>query len=318
RRRRERRRVRQSSEHQFGGARRRGEHRVSPGRQRRLPLDGFPRCLRHHPDALARHVAGDRAEQRPRARRWLPGVLLDGCELQPRIPAVADYYFADPSLALVPIEHLTPIGMSGEFAALLAARRGWRSAQIALFDAGFSLYWTRSAALAGRTATWPAPRLRHVAVVADGAAVRPYSQLLNTSAWLLYASDLDADRSHPEYVAYLLAHGDRMAVSGEVTTAAVQAAAWWLERSDEECAAFAAAAARATRCDAAGYQAIAAALPWLRRLRHADLCPPLVVSPHRAVPGTGLLVPRALEQEPPALVVRWREAAERALGTYRA
>ena len=55
-----------------------------------------------------------------------------------------------------PIEHLTPIGMSGEFAALLAARRGWRPAQVALFDAGFSLYWTRSAALARRTATWPA------------------------------------------------------------------------------------------------------------------------------------------------------------------
>ncbi len=208
--------------------------------------------------------------------------------------------------------------MSGEFAALLAARCGWLPAQIALFDAGFSLYWTRSAALARRTATWPPPRLRHVAVVADATAVRPYSQLLNTSAWLLYASDLDVQRSHPEYVAYLLAHVDRMAVSGEVTTAAVHAAAWWLERSDDECAAFAAAAARATRADAAGYQAIAAALPWLRRLRHADLCPPRVVSSHRAIPGTGLLVPPALEQEPPALVVRWRAVAEQTVGTYRA
>jgi hypothetical protein len=208
--------------------------------------------------------------------------------------------------------------MSAERAALLAARRGWTSAQIALFDAGFSLYWTRSAALARRTATWPAPRLRHVAVVADDTAVRPYSQLLNTSAWLLYASDLDPERSHPEYVAYLLAHGDRMAVSGEVTMAAMHAAAWWIERTDDECAAFATAAARATRNDVAGYQAIAAALPWLRRLRHADLCPPRVVSPHRAVPGTGLLVPHALEQEPPALVVRWRAVAERALEAYRA
>jgi hypothetical protein len=208
--------------------------------------------------------------------------------------------------------------MSGNLAALLAARRGWSAAQIALFDAGFSLYWTRSAALARRTATWPAPRLRHVAVVADGTAVRPYAQLLNTSAWLLYASDLDTAASHPEYVAYLLAHGDRMAVSGEVTMAAVHAAAWWLERTDEECAAFAAAAMHATRADAAGYRAIAAALPWLRQLRHAELSPPPVVSPHRAIPGTGLLVPHALEQEPPALVVRWREVAEQALGTYRA
>ena len=208
--------------------------------------------------------------------------------------------------------------MGGDLAAPLAARRGWSAAQIALFDAGFSLYWTRSAALARRTATWPPPRLRHVAVVADATAVRPYSQLLNTSCWLLYASDLDAEGSHPEYVAYLLAHGDRMALCGEVTMAAVHAAAWWLERADDECAAFAGAAARATRPDAAGYRAIAAALPWLRRLRHADLCPPRVVSLHRAIPGTGLLVPRALEQEPPALVARWRAAAEQTLGTYRA
>jgi hypothetical protein len=35
------------------------------------------------------------------------------------------------------------------------------------------------------------------------------------------------------------------------------AAAWWLERTDEECVAFAAAAARATRPDAAGFRAIA-------------------------------------------------------------
>jgi hypothetical protein len=208
--------------------------------------------------------------------------------------------------------------MSGELNALLAARRGWRATQVSLFDAGFSLYWTRSAALARRTATWPSPRLRHVAVVTDGMAVRPYSQLLNTSAWLLYASDLDPARSHPEWVAYLLAHGDRMAVTGEVTMAAAQAAAWWLERSDDECAAFAAAAGRATRPDAAGFQAVAAALPWLRRLRHVDLCPPRVVSPHRTIPGTGLLVPQAVEQEPPALIVRWREVAEDALRSYRA
>jgi hypothetical protein len=208
--------------------------------------------------------------------------------------------------------------MSGEFAALLAARRGWRPAQVSLFDAGFSLYWTRSAALARRTATWPAPRLRHVAVAADATAVRPYSQLLNTSAWLLYAGDVDAERSHPEWIAYLLVHGDRMAVTGEVTMAAAQAAAWWLERTDDECAAFAGAAARAARPDAAGFQAVAAALTWLRRLRHVDLCPPRIVSPHRPIPHTGLLVPQALEQEPPALIVRWREVAERALGAYRA
>jgi len=45
-----------------------------------------------------------------------------------------------------------------------------------------------------------------------------------------------------------------MAVSGEVTTAALHTAAWWLERSDAECDAFAGAARRATRPDAAAFR----------------------------------------------------------------
>jgi hypothetical protein len=231
---------------------------------------------------------------------------------------LADYYLDDPRVVLVPIEHLTPEGMTREFAAWVGERCGWTAARVALFDAAFALYWTRSAALAARTPTWVAPRLRHVAVVIDPLAVRPYVQLLNSSAWLLHASDLDPELSHAEFAAYLLVHGDRMAVSGEVTTAAVHTAAWWLERTDEECAAFAAAAGRSPRPDAGAFRAVAGALGWLRELRHETLRPLVVLSPHRPLPGTGLLVPRAREAEPPALVARWADEARRALGAYRA
>src|SRR5690348_18358456 len=128
---------------------------------------------------------------------------------------------------------------------------------------------------------WPPPRLRHVAIVTgDPRGVRPYVQLLNTSAWLLYACDLDPDSSHPEFVAYLLAHGDRVAFTGEVTTAAVQTAAWWFERGDTDCAAFVAAAKRSPRPDAGAFRALADALPWLRELRHETLRPPAIWSPH--------------------------------------
>src|SRR5262249_4320556 len=149
----------------------------------------------------------------------------------------------------------------------------------------FTRYWERSASLARRTAGWPPPRLRHVAVVTEPLDVRPYVSLLNTSAWLLYASDVDPERSDAEFVACLLAHGDWMAHTGEVALAAVRGAAWWLERTDDECAAFSAAATRSTRPDAAAWRALAGALPWLRRLHHASLRPPLVLSPHRPIPG---------------------------------
>jgi hypothetical protein len=199
-----------------------------------------------------------------------------------------------------------------------AAGTGWSGAGIALFDAGFARYWERSASLAQRTAAWPPPRLRHVAVVREPLGVRPYVSLLNTSTWLLDASDVDPERSDPEFLAYLLAHGDWMAHTGEVTFAAVRGAAWWLERTDDECAAFTAAAARSTRPDAAAWRALAGALPWLRRLHHVSLRPPLVVSPQRPIPGTGLLVPAALDDEPPRLAERWAAVASDVLETYRA
>ncbi len=230
---------------------------------------------------------------------------------------LADFYLADSRLILIPIEHLAPSGMSRELADLLVAQRAWTHERVAFFDRSFQLYWSRSAALAGRTRTWMAPRIRHVAVVDDPTSVRPYVQLLNTSAWMLYASDFDPERSDPELAAYLFAHGDRMALTGEVTLAALHNATWWFDRTEEECAAFAAAATRSPRPDAAGFVAIANALPWLRRLRHETLDPPLVVSPHRAIPGTGLLVPQALEHAPRGLVDAVTAAARHAVEKYR-
>jgi hypothetical protein len=220
-----------------------------------------------------------------------------------------EYYFSDPRVVLVPIEHLSATGMTREFAALAGERAGWSAATVALFDAGFARYWERAASLARRTATWPPPRRRHVAVMAGQRDVLPWVQLLNTSAWLVYGSDLDPARSDPEFLAYLLAHGDWMVQTGEVAMAAVRGAAWWLERSDAECAAFTTAAARCTRPDAAAWRALAEALPWLRRLDHETLRPPRIVSPRRPIPGTGLLVPHALEREPLQLAARWTAVA---------
>jgi hypothetical protein len=220
-------------------------------------------------------------------------------------------------VVLVPIEHLGPAGASPAFGALATVRRGWSPERRALFDAGWALYWTRGDALARRTRTWVPPRRRHVAVVDDPLSVRPYAQLLNTSAWTIYGADLEPATSDPELLAYLLVLGDRMAVTGEVTTAAVQTALWWLERTEVECAAFAEAARRSTRPDAAALQAVADALPWLRRLHHDPLRPPMVVARYRPIPGTGLLVPPTLDAEPPALVERWRTVADGVVAAFR-
>jgi hypothetical protein len=230
---------------------------------------------------------------------------------------LAAYYFDTPGVLLVPVEHLTPEGVSATFADAAIARAAWSEAQHALFDAGFTRYWQRTTALAARTASWAPPRLRHVALLADPAVAHPYVQLLNTSAWTLYATDLDPTRANPEWLAYLLAHGDRMALTGEVTAAALRNAAWWLERRDDECAAFAAAAAQATRPDADAFRLLAAALPWLRRLGHTTLRP-LDQAGARAIPDTELLVPPPLLGEPPRLIEGWTLVARRAVTDHAA
>lgn len=107
-----------------------------------------------------------------------------------------------------------------------------------------------------------------------------------------------------------------MAQSGEVGSAALHAAAYWLERSDAECAAFAGATARSPRPDAAGFQAVADALPWLRQLYHEELRPVPPGTTVRSVPRTGLLVPHRLEQHPAALAHAWTSVARDAVAAF--
>lgn len=228
---------------------------------------------------------------------------------------LAEYYLGDPRVVLVPIEHLSRAGMSAEFAVLMAERCTWSPARIDFFNAAFSLYWERTRELAHSRA-WAAPRIRNVAILGEFDAVRPYVQLLNTSAWTVFEADFDPETSHVEFAAYLLVYGDRLAETGEVTMAALRDAAYWFDRTDEECGAFAAAAAESARPDASAFRALAKATRWLRQLYHETLKRPVIVGGYRSIPGTGLLVPRNLEEEPPKLVERWTKAAERALKTY--
>jgi hypothetical protein len=235
-----------------------------------------------------------------------------------RDTALAEYYLLDPRVVLVPVEDLTDDGLTPELAALVTSRAGWTDEHVALFDAGWTLYWAQRG---------PRPPHAHLARAAPPSrggrvtqpdAVRPCVQLLNTSAWLVYAADVDPATSDPELLAFVLALGDRMAATGEVTTAAVQAAAWWLERTDEECAAFADGATRSTRPDADAYVAVAEAIAWLRSLHHEVLRPAAASAPGRAIPSTGLFVPIALEAEPPRLVDCWQRSATRVVARHHA
>lgn len=228
---------------------------------------------------------------------------------------LADFYFHDPRVDLIPIEHLAANGIDAEFADTLRAR-GWREEQIALLNLAFGLYWSRASDLASRCTTWPAPRLRHIAVIRDSTLVRPYAQILNTSSWSLHASDFDPHTSSPELLAYLFAHGDRMAVRGEITLCAIHNAPYWIDRSEAEVEDFERGARCSTRPDALGFQAVAEAIPWLRELYHETMRPPPNQAACRSIPGCGVLVPRELEERPPELVQVWTDVASGVLRDF--
>jgi len=232
-----------------------------------------------------------------------------------------DFYFADPRLVLVPIEHLSPAGVSRDFATALGRHYGKdrserASAIVEIIDTALPLYWTRIGKLSKRSRNWAPPRIRNIAIVQRSTAIPPYVQLLNTSTWTLFDCDFDRSASNAELVTYLLAHGDRMSVSGEATMAAVRNAAYWFGLTVDETAEFQRGARSTTRPDAEAFHALAEAVPWLRELAHETMRPPATTAGYRPIPGTGLLVPRSLERKPAELVAKWTAVAKECLSSY--
>ncbi len=265
---------------------------------------------------------------------------MDSAKFRYGLSALNDWSFSEAGVAVVPPEAWCDEGIAADWAGQLSSRRGWTADRLTFVGQAFRLYEERSRTLARQDRFWPPPRRRHLVVVDAAYAVRPWSQLLGTTAWLAYREDTEPLCSEVSVLAWLLALGDRMAVTGEITRAAMQSAAWWLLAADAECRQFAEVAAQSRRPDADALRATAVALPWLRRLRHETLAPVdgglvpgmdrgaagvglagpdrMNAAVHRPIPGTGLLVPPESEAAPPALVETWGAVASQALADHAA
>jgi len=228
------------------------------------------------------------------------------------------FYFYDPRLDLVPAEHIAADGIDADFEVRLAKRPGWTSDHVDVLERGIALYWDRYDELARGASYLSPPRLRCVGVVRKPETVRPYAQILNECTCTLSLDDLDPTRSNPEFVAYVLAYGERAADTGDILRVPIHLAPWWFDRTDAERDAFCTAAEQSTRPDASLFRAIADAIPWLRELRHRRLRPVRKGGRHREIPGTGLLVPRRYESAPDALIGRVQNAAESTLRAFHA
>ena len=231
---------------------------------------------------------------------------------------LASFFFDHEGLFVIPIEHLGPEGMSSELRGALAGR-GRPGDWLDLFDASFSLYWKRASELYDRApATWFPPRTQHVAIVTDPTCVRPYSQPLKRSSWLLYESDFSPESSGVELGCYLFFHTERYGLSGNILASAVHNLAYFLVRDPAEIAAFAEQAARVTRPDAASMRALAEAQSWIRRLYHTELKPPSLVLDEQVgkLEAADLLVPMSLQSNVKQLATTFKADAQQVVAAY--
>lgn len=231
---------------------------------------------------------------------------------------LASFYFDHDGLFVIPIEHLGPEGMTAAMRSELGTR-GRRRDWLDLFDRAFALYWERATELYRRApATWFPPRRQHVAIVTDPSRVRPYSQPLKRSSWLMYESDFSPETSGVELGCYLFFHTERYGLSGNILASAVHNLAYFLVREPDEIAAFAEQAARSTRPDAASLQALADAQSWVRRLYHTELRPPALVLDEQVgkLEAADLLVPMSLQSHVKQLATTFKQDAQQVVADY--
>lgn len=229
------------------------------------------------------------------------------------------FYFAHRELFVVPIEHLSERGASEAMAEAIRRERGLSPEWIELLNQAFASYWARGKELHARAPdSWFPPRLQNLCIVTDPAGTRPYYQPFHKSSWVLDVSDFDPAVSNVEHATYQLFHAERLGTSRDMAMAVICGMSYWLVRTEEEIAAFEAAARRSPRPDAAVLVRLCDAMPWVRQLWHDPLRrPPLEIAAAMGrVKEAGLLVPPELLPRLQALVPALRGDAAAVMERY--
>ena len=228
--------------------------------------------------------------------------------------ALRRFMLAHPNVVVVPAEALDEHGLEPEFAELLIADGRLSADQIDCLERGTALYWQRCRDLFARApGSWFPPRQTNLLIVSESRGISPYMEPFIGTSSLLYASDLN---THPEYVAYMLVHVERLALLGSAQSALICNLSYWFDRDAASRSAFASAAARAKRPDARCFTALADAFEWIDQLFHIPLREPQqdVTEPYlEVVEGAELYAPNRLQPQVIALCENGGEAVSKAL-----
>ncbi|MGE5714878.1 MAG: hypothetical protein ACM32F_13490 [Betaproteobacteria bacterium] len=228
-------------------------------------------------------------------------------------PALRRFCLAQANAFVVPAEVLGEHGVESAFGALLVREQRLSADQLACLDSGFRLYWQRCRALhAAAPGAWFPPRQTNLLVVAEARGILPYLEPFRGTSSMLYTADLD---THPEYVAALLVHMERLSLLRSVPATIAYNLSYWFERDAASRMAFTDAARRARRPDAAAFVALAEALGWVDELLQDPLRVPQqeLTEPHLHIDGADLYVPKRLQPQLMALGAAAEDAVRAAV-----
>lgn len=247
------------------------------------------------------------------------------------------FCFSHPAAFLIPAEAVSADGVAAEFGQALVAAQRLSPGQLDRLSLGLARYWRRCAALHARAPQWWfAPRPLNLLVVGEPTEVPPYVVPFAGSSAVLYLSDLGPSEaggaeapveplvdphteSHAEFIAYLLCHNERLPLVGTLRGSHIANLSYWLTLDARARAAFAAAAARACRPDAAAFGALVPCFDWIDTAWHDPLRPPEAApsEPYVGITGTGLFVPKRVQPALLALCGEADRAQADALATHR-
>lgn len=205
------------------------------------------------------------------------------------------FCLAHDEACVVPAEALLDTGIAAPVADWLLAAGRLTAQQLHCLEAGHALYQQRCRDLHARAPrSWFPPRRTNLLIAARTQGIAPYLEPFGGTSSLLYACDLD---THPEYVAALLLHMERLSLLRSVPATIAFNLSYWFARSADQRQAFATAARAARRPDAPAFAALADALEWIDELLHDPLRAPAQqpAEPYLHIDGADLYVPRRLQ-----------------------
>ena len=197
----------------------------------------------------------------------------------------------------IPAEALTEHGLDPATAALLLDGGRLNIEQLRCLEWGFALYWQRCSALYSRAPrSWFPPRQTNLLVVSNPRGVLQYLEPFGGTSSTLYTTDLD---THPEYVAALLVHMERLSLLKLIPATVAFNLSYWFDLDATSREAFTHAARIAKRPDAAAFVALSDAFAWIDDLLHDPLRPPEqeATEPFFSIEGADLYVPKRLRGE---------------------